>query len=303
MVCRNCGSVALKDLGPIGAVAPWVLKRIFNFEIGPAPAKHPLKRFLRKFTLMGETAMKIYGNSVLLDIQICTACSFIQTKVPLPEEGLAKHYADYRSDSYNQERIRLEPEFASIASRIGNDEQEINNRQDSLMAWLPSKINIDSDFSMLDYGGSDGRFLPDLPARKYVFDVSDIPPIAGIERVRDEASLGLYSYVQIAQVLEHVPFPLELTRKACSHLRPRGYLYVEVPQELSDEQIAQLSKGDINADQRIRVDIHEHINYYTVSSAAKLVESVGLTLIDARSEIVDLGWIKARIVRALGRKS
>lgn len=303
MGCRNCGSDAVRDLGPIGVVAPWVLKRVFNFEIGPAPAKRPLKRFLRKLTLIGEPARKVYGDSVLQDVQICTTCSFVQTEVPIPEEGLAKLYADYRSDLYNQERIRIEPEFASIATRIGYDKQEIKNRQDSLMAWLPSKIDIDSDFSMLDYGGSDGRFLPDLPARKYVFDVSDIAPTAGVERVRDEASLGFYSYVQIAQVLEHVPFPLELTRKASSHLCPGGYLYVEVPQELSDEEIAQLSNGDLKGDQNIRVNIHEHINYYTVKSAAKLIESVGLTLIDVQSEGVDLGWIKARFVRALGRKS
>ena len=299
MVCRNCGSVATKNLGPIGAVAPFVLKRVFNLETGLAPSKHRLKRFLRQLPLIREPARKVYGNSALLDIQICTTCSFVQTEVPLPEEGLARLYADYRSDSYNQERIRYEPEYAAIASRVGSDEKEVNGRKVGLTEWLTPKVEVDGDFSMLDYGGADGKFLPTLPGRKYVFDISDIAPVAGIERVKNEASLGLYSYVQLAHVLEHVPFPLALTRKACSHLCPNGYLYIEVPQDLSDEMVAQLSNGD----RSIMVAIHEHINYYTVTSATKLIESAGLTVIDVQSKNLDIGWTKARIIGALGRKS
>lgn len=297
--CRNCGSAATKDLGPIGAVAPFLLKRVLNLETGLARSRHPLKRFLQRIRVVGDAARKIYGTSVLLEIEICTTCSFIQTKTPLPEEGLAKLYVDYRSDSYNQERIRYEPEYASIASRVGNDDQEVNGRRGGLTTWLNSKIDVNSDFSMLDYGGADGKFLPDLPGRKYVFEISDIAPMIGIERVKDEASLGAYSYVQLAHVLEHVPYPLALTRKACTYLRPKGYLYVEVPQDLSDEVVTQLSNGN----QNIGVGIHEHINNYTVMSATKLLESAGLALIDVQTFTLDIGWIQARIIRALGRKN
>lgn len=296
--CRNCGSVATKDLGPIGAAAPFLLKRVLNLETGLAPSAHPLKRLLRSIRVVREAAKRIYGSSVLLEIEICTICSFVQTKIPLPEEGLAKLYADYRSDSYNRERIRYEPEYASIASRVGNDDQEVEGRRGGLTAWLTPKLDVDSDFSMLDYGGADGRFLPELQGRKYVFDISDIATIAGVERVKDEASLGVYSYVQIAHVLEHVPFPLALTRKACSYLRPEGYLYVEVPQDLSDEAVAQLANGGSS----MSVGIHEHINNYTAASATKLLEAAGLALIDVQTLTLDVGWTKARIIRALGRK-
>ena len=296
--CRNCGSVATKDLGPIGAAAPFLLKRVLNLDTGLAPSRHRLKRFLRSITLFREVARKVYGSTVLLEVQICTTCSFIQTKIPLPEEGLAKLYVDYRSESYNRERIHYEPEYASIASRVGSDDKEVNGRKGGLTAWLTPKVDIDGDFSMLDYGGADGKFLPDLPGRKYVFEISDIAPIAGIERVKDEASLGIYSYVQIAHVLEHVPFPLALTRKACSYLRPKGYLYVEVPQDLSDEAVVQLLNDGAN----MSVVIHEHINYYTVASATKLFESAGIDLIHIESATLDIGWMQAPIVRALGRK-
>jgi methyltransferase family protein len=284
----------------VGLVAPFVLKRVFNLETGFAPSRHPLKRFLRRITVFNQAADRIFGKLVLLDIQTCTTCSFVQTKVPLPEEGIARLYVDYRSDSYNRERIHYEPAYASIAHRVGTDPQEVISRQDSLNSWLSSKLDVGEDFSMLDYGGANGQFLPALPGRKYVFEISDIAPIAGVERIVNDASLETYSYAQLAHVLEHVPFPLELTRQVCSYLRPKGYLYVELPQDLSDEQIAQFSSG--NGD--MAVTIHEHINYYTKTSATKLLESAGLSVIDVQATDIDLGWNnKARFIRALGRKS
>lgn len=73
--------------------------------------------------------------------------------------------------------------------------------------------------------GADGRFLPDFPGLKYVYELSDITPVAVSRGVEDEASLGSYSCIQIAHVLGHVPYPLELTLKASSCLQPGGYLY------------------------------------------------------------------------------
>ena len=86
--------------------------------------------------------------------------------------------------------------------------------------------------------------------------------------------------------------------KAASYLKPSGYLYLEVPQEIDTKTIARLAAGD----RGIPLPIHEHINRYTPSSIVKLVESAGLELIDLRSETTDLGWIKSPIIGALARK-
>src|SRR5262249_1003987 len=154
------------------------------------------------------------------------SCSFIQTKVPFQEEALGNLYADYRSESYNRERIRYEPEYASIAAQVGASDQEIRARRGGLTQWLAGKVDHEPDFSMLDFGGATGVFLPDLPARKYGFDISDIAPADGITRIKDESELSSYSYVQLAHVLEHVSFPLALTAKAASFVKPSGYLYI-----------------------------------------------------------------------------
>jgi hypothetical protein len=45
--CRNCASQVTRDLGFIGEIAPFFLKRVLNLEYNLAPSGHPLKRFLR----------------------------------------------------------------------------------------------------------------------------------------------------------------------------------------------------------------------------------------------------------------
>ena len=152
---------------------------------------------------------------------------------------------------------------------------------------------------MLDYGGADGKFLPTLPGKKFVFDISDVKPADGIVRIEDASGLGSYSYVQIAHVLEHVPHPLVLTRKAASLLKDAGYLYVEVPLEISEEETTRLLNGNRN----FSIVIHEHINRYSVKSVTELFRSVGLSLVATETETVDLAWVEAKVIRALGRKT
>jgi len=161
-------------------------------------------------------------------MQICIDCSFVQTKHAFRDEDLARLYADYRSSGYNEERIRYEPEYAQLAKYVGVGEQEIECRVGGLTAWLADKIQPGDKFSMLDFGGSDGRFLPRFRGRKFVYEISDTSPLPGIVRIADEANLGTYAYVQIAHVLEHVPEPRRLLKHVASFVEPSGHLYIEV---------------------------------------------------------------------------
>lgn len=296
--CRNCGAQVTKDLGFIGEVAPFFLKRVLNLEYGLPPSGHPVKLFLRRIGFFSTSFQKVYGKSVLIEMQICSSCSFVQTKRPLPDEAIGRLYTDYRSHSYNEERIRYEPEYASIASHVGNCAKEVQNRKVGLSQWLTGKFSFETNFSMLDYGGADGRFLPDLPGERYVFDISDIAPVEGIKKIGSESELSSYSYVQLAHVLEHVSYPLALTRKAGSFLKDSGYLYIEVPQELTDEAMSRLASPP----NTVRLPIHEHINQYSARAVTELLRSAGLTVVAVQTEVIDLGWNKGTIIRALGRK-
>jgi hypothetical protein len=294
--CRNCGLADVKDLGFIGELAPFFLKRVLNAEIKPLQSRHALRRVARRiYTLPHLIFGKSYGTGVFVEMQICLACSFIQVKHPFRDEDLSRLYADYRAPSYNQERIRFEPAYAAIADEVGQAEKEIVCRVDGLTAWLQGKIEPRDNFSMLDFGGSDGRFLPRMSGSKYVYEISNTRPMPGIVRIAAEADLATYSYIQIAHVLEHVSEPLKLLKHVAGFLQPQGYLYIEVPQDLLDREIAHL-KGGRSAG---RLPVHEHVNVYCASSIGRLVEAAGLIPSQVEAMPIDLGWTTGTNIRAL----
>jgi hypothetical protein len=297
--CRNCGSLAVKDLGFIGAVAPFFLKRVFNMECKFVPSPSPAKRFVQRLVLWPHIALsRIRRNAAFVEIQACTSCSFVQTKHAFADESLSNLYRDYRSQTYNRERIYYEPSYSKIADQVGSGHQEMQARIDTLTAWVRSRVVTNGQFSMLDYGGADGRFLPRLPGERYVYEISEVTPAEGITLIRNESDLGSYSYIQLAHILEHVSRPLEMVRRASQWLAQGGYLYIEVPQDFNKSSIEELVAGSY----RGTVPIHEHINLYTVKSVAKLIESAGLQTVDQETAYMDLGWVQATVIRALAKR-
>lgn len=297
MPCRNCESTQLKDLGFIGEVAPFFLKRVMNAEIRTSISRHPLRIFARRVcSIPNRFFEKVYGSRAFMEMQICQTCSFVQIKHTFSDEALGRLYSDYRTASYNQERIHYEPTYAQIADDVGKADQEMKCRVDGLTTWLDGKIQPGSDFSMLDFGGSDGRFLPKLSGSKFVFEISNTEPLPGIVRIANEKDLKTYSYVQIAHVLEHVPNPLALLKHVAKFMAPAGYLYIEVPQDVPDDELARLKNGTSRLP---GLPIHEHINVYCLSSIKALVAAAGLTMLHAETTPIDLGWITGTNVRAL----
>jgi hypothetical protein len=297
--CRNCGGTNLEDLGPIGRVAPFFLKRVLGLEIRSARSKAPLKQRIRNLAAIPTSLLSLASSShAFAEMQICKDCEFIQTTIPFRDDDIMRLYRDYRSESYNWERIQYEPSYSSIAAQVGQDKTEISNRVGALNAFLHRNLGSPQPATILDYGGSDGKFLPDYPGSKSVYEVSDIQPVAGVTRIHDESKLGQYSLVLLSHVIEHATHPSELVRKVASYVEPGGYLYLETPQEIDDRDRAALREGSEQFD----IGIHEHINSYCIPAVSALLESSGLSVVAIESGLVDAGWAKAVHIRALGRK-
>ena len=186
--CRNCGSGDVKELGFIGEVAPFFLKRVLNAEMRTSISRHPLRLLARRVCSLPNVLFeKVYGSRAYIEMQICLTCSFIQVKHPFRDEDIGRLYADYRTQSYNEERIHYEPTYAPIANDVGKAEKEMACRVDGLTTWLQGKIDTAGDFSMLDFGGSDGRFLPRMSGKKYVYEISNTQPLPGIVACRERS--------------------------------------------------------------------------------------------------------------------
>lgn len=297
--CRNCGSSELHDLGPIGKIEPFFLKRVFGLQIRVPRSPNALKQKIREL-VVGSMSLfsRVTSPFTFVEMQLCKHCFFIQTKIPFHDEDIMHLYQDYRSPAYHEERIRFEPEYAKIAAAIGQDQAEVRTRRSALTSFLGKAVQTSQADTILDYGGSDGRFIPDIPGSKFVYEISSMEPIPGITRVPSESELGTYSIVLLAHVTEHVTHPLQLVRKLSTYVKPGGYLYIETPQEVSDQQRLELQKNIA----RLDLGIHEHINYYCVPAVRNLLEAAGFQVVAIEDEPVDVGWATSVHIRALGRK-
>ncbi|HEV2618586.1 MAG TPA: class I SAM-dependent methyltransferase [Acidobacteriaceae bacterium] len=296
--CRCCGETGrLQDLGFIGEVAPFFLRRVAGMRLGASLSASRWKRTVQRIVQAAVGLLaRVYKPTALVEIQICDSCLFVQTKLPFYEDAINRLYADYREESYNRERIAYEPGYARIAPDVGHSQTELHTRLSGSGKFLKAHIPATEDFTILDFGGSDGKFMPQLNGRKYVFEISMVEPVAGVTRIHSETELGTYSLVQLAHVVEHVVEPLALVKHVATKVADGGYLYIETPEEASDADRPLLRAGEL------RILIHEHINRFCVQSVTRLVESAGLRLVAIEAEPVDVGWATSVHIRALGQK-
>lgn len=297
--CRNCGSVDLLELGFIGTLAPFFLKRVYKAEQVTRRPSHPLKQRLQRWTKpIHLLASRLHPSAVAVALQSCRNCSFVQAKFPFPEEGIASLYSDYRSETYLRERCHYEPSYAAVAHLVGQYTERGLDRSSALTKWLEDRINLNGS-SILDYGGANGQFLPTCRGDKYVFEISDIEPYQGVTRISDVSLLQKYSYIQLAHVLEHVNEPLQMVKHVATHLDNDGYLLIEVPQDQSSEFLKQLQTGDAAG---ASITVHEHINNYCTLSVEKLIEAAGLELVSIEAVPIEGPLAKQDFIRALAKR-
>ncbi len=297
--CRNCGeTIRLRELGFVGQVAPFFLKRVFGVKLGAVRSTNRWKQMVRSVAVIPQKLLdRVSQLTAFVEIQMCEACSFVQAKRPFHEEDITRLYADYREESYNRERIEMEPSYAAKAAEVGHSTVELETRTTAATRFLKEHMTVGEGFSILDFGGSDGKFMPRIEAKKFVFEISNVQPIKGVTRIHSEAELGTYSLVQLAHVVEHVVEPLGLVKHVAERVAPGGHLYIETPQELTDVEREDLKMG------RRTVGIHEHINSYCVQAVTKLIEQAGLSVVAVEATPVNVGWAKAIHIRALGQKA
>lgn len=230
-------------------------------------------------------------------MQSCLACAFLQTKYPFPDDAISRLYADYRSNAYNAERSYYEPGYAEVASAVGEHSEEGKTRVEALTAWLAPKLHGTTP-SMLDFGGADGKYLPNLPARKFVYEISNIEPVSGVTRIPSQDMLASYGYVQLAHVLEHVTHPLDLACEVAALVEPNGLFLIEVPQDLELERIGKLQCGEDDGS----IQIHEHINVYSRQAVEQLFKAIGFQIVALDAIPVVSPVAKQFFIRGLGRK-
>lgn len=254
----------------------------------------------------------------------CSKCSFRFFDVRLNPDEVARLYSGYRGERYFTERHRWEFCYSRrINDGIGGDQQEIAERVSALEKFVLPHVNRSGLKNVLDYGGDRGQFIPpSLGTNKFVFELSDAVPVAGVTRIVSEQELNAMNFdlVLVLGVLEHCSDPADILMKLRSYLSPGSLLCVGVPYERYGVGFA--GKGALyhrylkallrfpaplvamdfySTIVRVKmgripplgfVKCHEHLNFFNKSSMKALLERTGFEVID--SSIVNIAKYPAR---------
>lgn len=312
--CRNCGSHNTLILNQ-GTIAPFFLKRVHSIQlmslgeqINQKLDKLPdtlIKKTLNSvFQVLSNTTigkqLNKFRSAAKTNISVCTDCGFVCPNYNYDDSQLFGLYEDYRSDSYDSEREFFEPQYKNIQSLVGKSGIEINNRLNNMSNLISKYVELQSIETVLDWGG-EGKFIPKELRNKKVFilDVSnELLADNTFIRIKQPAADEKFDFIQICHVLEHLPSPRDFLRNVLSYLKIGGYLYLEVPQDRTEEDIQRFVKANPNVSHKI----HEHLNLYSTQSIKALANSLDLKELVVEKNKIDIEWMELNIISGLFMK-
>lgn len=279
--CICCGG---SDLNRSSAVLmPFVAKRVFGHEPVEITAEWGLRDL--------QPGM---AYSLCNSLQ-CTGCGALFLDLRFSDRELAALYAGYRDEEYTRLREHFEPGYRELSAFFGERSGYIARIEEFLRPLVAPHP------ALLDWGGDTGINTPlRLSARSvHIYDISDQPCIAGTQAV-DLATLRQSSYDLIicSQVLEHIPYPLELLTEIASVMGQGSLLYLEVPYEGLMQ-----TEPDSRELHRSKRHWHEHVNFFSEAALRSLVQRAGLSPVQLETIDISLDWRNSCVFSLLCRLS
>jgi len=257
-----------------------------NLEIKPA-------------VISGFLLERIWNNNKNKETHIyhCLKCGFAFYVPRLNEDEMSKLYNDYRNDFYQKQRQKYDTWYTIDINNLFDDHIAYKNRQKHYKQFICKNINIDNIKSVLDYGGNNGKHIPDFfsNADKFVFDISEVETIDGVKGFSnlDECKEQKYDFIICTAMLEHVSDPYQILIQIKQLLNKDGYLYIDVPfdspffkhktgklQYIFNKYFtfkAILDRFFLNL--KYPFIMHEHINYFSENSLKEMLDKCGFSIL------------------------
>jgi hypothetical protein len=255
--CICCGSTQLTKTSAI--LMPFIAERLFGWK----PLQIDLSWGLK--TINQGTAYALC-NSLF-----CTECELLFLDIRFTEDEVLRLYTGYRGEEYVTMREKYEPGYRMRNQDLG--------RKVGYMARTESFIleNIHLPKTILDWGGNDGTNTPLAATAKMIeiFDININRPKSEDQKIRKNLIKDCtFDLITCCNVLEHVPYPINMLRDIRNHMSPTSSLFIEVPYER-----IQLEG---RAGSGIKRHWHEHINFFSEASLKILIKNAGLDILAFR---------------------
>lgn len=249
----------------------------------------------------------------------CPACHFMFFNPRLDDEEQGKLYAAYRDPQYQQMRQACEPWYT----------ERLNAGLSAPATWKLRKARLEKIFSqhirqfgirsVLDFGGARGELIQDLaPAGgAYVYDISSVDPIPGVEKLRsiDECKSRSFDLIVCSNVLEHVAAPREFLAQIAGITSERTLVYMEVPWEaprscpvlakrLLQQALLAVTRPAL-AFSLMRLGtlnlMHEHVNYFSPATLDRLMASMRWNVLASGAYRISESLLAERMTWSLAR--
>lgn len=248
-IARNCPCCYSEKLDTSPAVLmPFVAERVFGWKSFEIPDS--LK------TIKKATAYSICNS------MICLNCYHLFLDMRFNEKEMDNLYKDYRDEEYTELRDSYEPGYKYKNESLGKGYNYTSKVESFISKHLSENPYI------LDYGGGSGINTPfkSLSKKIELFDISN--KYLAPKRSR-------YDLIVCANVLEHVPFPIETLKKIALFMDDKSILYIELPYEI-------LIKNNVYLEgtHRQKKYWHEHINFFNEKSIGELLDVINFKVID-----------------------
>lgn len=197
-----------------------------------------------------KTYVRSTDNIIESEFSVCTDCDFAYMSNPFDAESMQYYYSN--NDQLRRENLTQE-EAHHISSQIGFLGRYLDGKSPRLL-----EIGADTgsflQMSKLELG-TNGYFLEYNPEAKKHLE------FMGFKDAEQEK--GLFDAVVIRHTLEHIVDPIEFLQELGSRVTEDAPLFIEVP----DCSALSLQLSD-----NFQL---EHVNYFTLSSMARLARRAG----------------------------
>lgn len=265
------------------------------------------------------------GENYKTKLCFCKNCSFAYYDYRFTEEEVYNLYKNYRDIEYQKMREYYECWYTPKVNQLLNiDLIALNEQRKQIteMLFANTKREIRT---ALDYGGNEGKtFTDDIGTeKKYVYDISEVRPIEGIQQIFKEEDLTKYNYdfIMCNAVFEHLAYPVDILNKIRNLGGKNTIFYIEVP---SENPFIKGNKFSIIKNYKLLVNpnysllrlirfymksrcgsfmpMKEHINFYTKKSLQTMLELNEFVVLELREVTRNSSLGKAEVLAVLFKK-